>query len=83
MQTTTTTGKPKTGVVGKSGLKRMNKKKASEWFQNLSLSEKLLLKQKANSSSEERKTKKERHERERDLILKIRTRSPHESPVAI
>lgn len=60
----------------------MNKKEASEWFQNLSLAEKsLLLKQKANSSSssllEERKTKKEMHERERELILK--RQSEHEA----
>ena len=72
-----TTGK--SGVGKSSGLKRMNKKEASEWFQNLSLAEQLLLKQKANSSSslEERKTKKEMHERERELILK--RRSEHET----
>lgn len=57
----------------------MNKKEASEWFQNLSPVEKLLLKQKANSSSslEERKTKPEMHERERELILK--RQSEHEA----
>ena len=72
-----TTGK--SGVGKSSGLKRMNKKEASEWFQNLSLAEQLLLKQKANSSSslEERKTKKEMHERERELILK--RQSEHEA----
>lgn len=73
--------KSKTGVGKSSGIKRMNKKEASEWFQNLSLAEKSLLKQKANSSSssEERKTKTktEMHERERELILK--RQSEHEA----
>jgi hypothetical protein len=59
----------------------MNKKEASEWFQNLSPFRQSLLKQKAksSSSSEERKTKtkKERHERERELILK--RKSEHEA----
>lgn len=64
--------------VGKSGIKKMNKKEASEWFQGLSPAEQLLLKQKSNSSSdEERKTKKEMHERERELIFK--RRSEHEA----
>jgi len=74
-----TIGKSSKSGVGKSGLKRMNKKEASEWFQNLSPVEKLLLKQKANSSSslEERKTKPEMHERERELILK--RQSEHEA----
>ena len=71
--------KSKSGVGKSSGIKRMNKKEASEWFQNLSLAEKSLLKQKANSSSssEERKSKKEMHERERELILK--RQSEHEA----
>jgi hypothetical protein len=71
--------KSKSGVGKSSGIKRMNKKEASEWFQNLSLAEKSLLKQKANSSSssEERKLKKEMHERERELILK--RQSEHEA----
>lgn len=73
--------KSKTGVGKSSGIKRMNKKEASEWFQNLSLAEKSLLKQKAksSSSSEERKTKTktEMHERERELILK--RQSEHEA----
>ena len=75
----TTTGKLKSGVGKSSGIKRRNKKEASEWFQNLSPAEQLLLKQKTNSSSlsEERKTKKEMHERERELILK--RRSEHEA----
>jgi len=76
-----TVGKSSKSGVGKSsGLKRMNKKEASEWFQNLSLAEQSLLKQKANSSSsssEERKTKKERHEREHELMLK--RKSEHEA----
>jgi len=79
-----TVGKSSKSGVGKSsGIKRMNKKEASEWFQNLSLAEQLLLKQKANSSSssEERKTKTktktEMHERERELILK--RQSEHEA----
>jgi len=75
-----TVGKSSKSGVGKSsGIKRMNKKEASEWFQNLSLAEKSLLKQKANSSSssEERKSKKEMHERERELILK--RQSEHEA----
>jgi len=70
----------KLGVGKSSGLKRMNKKVASEWFQNLSPAEKSLLKQKANSSlssSAEVKTKKEMHERERELILK--RQSEHEA----
>ena len=74
----TVTGKSKSkSGVGKSGIKRMNKKEASEWFQSLSPAEKSLLKQKSNSSSssgEEKKTKKEMmHERERELILRRRT----------
>ena len=72
--------KSKSGVGKSSGLKRINKKEASEWFQNLSLAEKSLLKQKSNlSSSEERKTKTktEMHERERELILK--RQSEHEA----
>ena len=73
--------KSKTGVGKSSGIKRMNKKEASEWFQNLSLAEKSLLKQKekSSSSSEERKTKTktEMHERERELILK--RQSEHEA----
>lgn len=75
MQTTV-----KSGVGKSSGIKRRNKKEASEWFQNLSDIEKLLVKQEANtssSSSEERKTKKEMHERERELLLK--RRSEHEA----
>ena len=78
-----TVGKSSKSGVGKSsGLKRMNKKEASEWFQNLSPAEQSLLKQKANSSSsssEERKTKTkiEMHERERELILK--RQSEHEA----
>ena len=74
----TVTGKSKSkSGVGKSGIKRMNKKEASEWFQSLSPAAKSLLKQKSNSSSssgEEKKTKKEMmHERERELILRRRT----------
>jgi hypothetical protein len=65
--------------VGKSGIKRMNKKEASEWFQSLSHIEQLLVKQEANasSSSKDKKTKKEMHERERELLLK--RRSEHEA----
>jgi hypothetical protein len=65
--------------VGKSGIKRRNKKEASEWFQSLSSIEQLLVKQEANtsSSSEEKKPKKEMHERERELLLK--RRSEHEA----
>jgi hypothetical protein len=75
---TTGKSKSKSGVGKSSGLKRMNKNEASEWFQNLSLAEKSLLKQKANSSSDEKKkTKKEMHERERELILK--RQSEHEA----
>jgi hypothetical protein len=72
--------KSKSGVGKSSGLKRINKKEASEWFQNLSLAQQSLLKQKSNlSSSEERKTKTktEMHERERELILK--RQSEHEA----
>ena len=71
------TGKFKSG--GKSGMKRRNKKEASEWFQSLSHIEQLLVKQEANasSSSKERKPKKEMHERERELLLK--RRSEHEA----
>ena len=77
-----TSKKSKLGVGKSSGIKRMNKKEASEWFQGLSPAEQSLLKQKSNSSSssfsdEEKKTKKERHERERELILK--RRSEHEA----
>ncbi len=73
MQTTVKSG------VGKSGIKRRNKKEASEWFQSLSPIEQLLVKQEANtsSSSEEKKPKKEMHERERELLLK--RRSEHEA----
>jgi hypothetical protein len=70
----------KSGVVGKSGIKRRNKKEASEWFQSLPPIEQLLVKQEANtssSSSEEKKPKKEMHERERELLLK--RRSEHEA----
>ena len=67
--------------VGKSsGMKKMNKKQASEWFQNLSPAEQSLLKQQENSSSsllKEIKPKKEMHERERQIILK--RRSEHEA----
>ena len=80
MQTAATaTGKSKSGVGKSSGIKRRNKKEASEWFQSLSVIEQLLLKQEAtpSSSSEERKTKKEMHERERELLLK--RRSEHEA----
>jgi hypothetical protein len=73
-----TIGKSSKSGVGKSGLKRMNKKEASEWFQNLLPAQQSLLKQKANSSSsEERKIKTEMHERERELILK--RQSEHEA----
>jgi len=69
---TTSTGKSKSGVGKSSGIKRRNKKEASEWFQSLSAIEQLLLKQEANASSssslEEKKSKKEMHERERELI---------------
>ena len=63
-----------------TGIKRRNKKEASEWFQSLSHIEQLLVKQGANassSSSKERKPKKEMHERERELLLK--RRSEHEA----
>jgi hypothetical protein len=76
----TTSKKSKLGVGKSSGIKRMNKKEASEWFQGLPPAEQSLLKQKSNSSSssnEKKKTKKERHERERELILK--RRSEHEA----
>lgn len=65
--------------VGKSGIKKMNKKDASAWFQGLSPTEQSLLKQKANSSSspEEKKTKKEMHERELKMMRK--RRSEHEA----
>ncbi len=56
---------------------KMDKKAASAWFQNLSPAEQSLLKQKANSSPEERKPKKEMHKRERELLLK--RRSEHEA----
>lgn len=69
--------KSKSGV-GKSGIKRMNKKEASKWFQTLTRLERSLLKQeKKTSSDEERKPKKEMHERERQLLLK--RRSEHEA----
>lgn len=69
--------KSKSGV-GKSGIKRMNKKDASKWFQTLTRLERSLLKQeKKTSSDEERKSKKEMHERERQLLLK--RRSEHEA----
>jgi hypothetical protein len=75
--TVTVTGKSKSkSGIGKSGIKRMNKKEASEWFQGLSPAEQSLLKKNSNSSSsssEERKSKQEMHERERALILKRRT----------
>ena len=77
--TATATGKSKSGVGKSSGIKRRNKKEASEWFQSLSHIEQLLVKHEANtsSSSKERKTKKEMHERERELLLK--RRSEHEA----
>ena len=69
--------KSKSGV-GKSGIKRMNKKDASKWFQGLTRLERSLLKQETkSSSSEERKPKKEMHERERQLLFK--RRSEHEA----
>jgi hypothetical protein len=73
------TGKFKSGFGKSSGMKRRNKKEASEWFQSLSHIEQLLVKQEANasSSSKEKKTKKEMHERERELLLK--RRSEHEA----
>ena len=77
---TAATGKSKSGVGKSSGIKRRNKKEASEWFQSLSHIEQLLVKQEANASSsslEERKPKKEMHERERELILK--RQSEHEA----
>ena len=80
MQTITATGKIKSGVGKSSGIKRKNKKQASEWFQSLSHIEQLLVKQESNtssSSSKERKPKKEMHERERELLLK--RRSEHEA----
>jgi hypothetical protein len=66
--------------VGKSGIKKMDKKAASAWFQNLSPADQSLLKQQTNSSSsslKEIKPKKEMHEREREMILK--RRSEHEA----
>lgn len=76
---TIATGKFKSGFGKSSGMKRRNKKEASEWFQSLSHIEQLLVKQEANasSSSKEKKTKKEMHERERELLLK--RRSEHEA----
>lgn len=74
------TGKSSKLGVDKSGRKRMNKKEASEWFQNLSPAERSLLKQEKNSScssNEKKKPKKEMHERERELLLK--RRSEHEA----
>lgn len=74
------TGKSSKSGVDKSGRKRMNKKEASEWFQNLSPAEQSLLKQEKNSScssNEKKKPKKEMHERERELLLK--RRSEHEA----
>lgn len=66
--------KSKSGLGKSSGLKKMNKKEASEWFQGLSPVEQLLLKQEKNSSSNEDKNpKKEMHERERELLLKRQT----------
>jgi hypothetical protein len=84
MQTTTTTGNSKSGVGKSSGIKRRNKKEASEWFQSLSRIEQLLVKQEANtssSSSKERKPKKEMHQRERELLLK--RRSEHEARMKV
>ena len=84
MQTTTTTGKSKSEVGKSSGIKRRNKKEASEWFQSLSRIEQLLVKQEANtssSSSKERKPKKEMHQRERELLLK--RRSEHEARMKV
>lgn len=86
MEITTTGNKSgsesKTGLSGKSGIKRRNKKEASKWFHDLSPVEQSLLKQEKNSSSslssdEEKKTKKEMHQRERELLLK--RRSEHEA----
>ena len=79
MQTITATGKIKSGVGKSSGIKRRNKKEASEWFQSLSHIEQLLVKQEAtaSSSSKDKKTKKEMHERERELLLK--RRAEHEA----
>jgi hypothetical protein len=77
---TTGKSKSKSGLGKSSGIKRMNKKEASEWFQGLSPAEQSLLKQEKNSSSssnEKKKTKKEMHERERELILK--RQSEHEA----
>ena len=69
--------KSKSGV-GKSGIKRMNKKEASKWFQGLTRLERSLLKPyNKTSSDEERKPKKEMHERERQLLFK--RRSEHEA----
>jgi len=82
--TTTTRGKFKSGVGKFSGIKRRNKKEASEWFQSLSRIEQLLVKQEANassSSSKERKPKKEMHQRERELLLK--RRSEHEARMKV
>ena len=70
----------KSGVGKSSGIKKMNKKQASKWFQNLSPADQSLLKQQTNSSSsslKEIKPKKEMHEREREMILK--RRSEHEA----
>ena len=70
----------KSGVGKSSGIKKMNKKQASKWFQNLSPADQSLLKQQTNSSSsslKEIKPKKEMHERERQMILK--RRSEHEA----
>lgn len=75
-----TSKKSKLGVGKSSGIKRMNKKEASEWFQGLSPAEQSLLNKKKNSSSssnEKKKTKKEMHERECELILK--RQSEHEA----
>jgi hypothetical protein len=64
--------------LGKVGMKKMDKKQASEWFQNLSPAEQLLLKQEKKSSpDEEKKPKKQMHERERQMMLK--RRSEHEA----
>ena len=82
--TTGNKSKSKSGL-GKSGIKKMNKKEASEWFQGLPRDEQLLLKQKSNSSSfssdGERKPKKEMHERERKLILQ--RQSEHEARMKV
>jgi len=67
-----------TGNLGKVGMKKMDKKQASKWFQNLSPAEQLLLKQEKKSSpDEEKKPKKQMHERERQMMLK--RRSEHEA----